>query len=472
MATKAPAPAPPDRARQSVQNLDDLLRCGICFDYFNIAMMIPQCSHNYCSLCIRKFLSYKTQCPTCCLAVTESDLRNNRILDDLVKTFCSARQYLSGCTPDSPPISPPQPMSMGKLDGATSRGPPRKQIKKENKLMDVFLVKTSAPASKRTLKASSQVPFTPTPSIKQEQEDEPQSLVDNTGSSTPSTSTMKVNIKVECPVCSVGISEQYINKHLDGCLTRDEKKDSLRSSAQKRKPMAKVVYNLLSERDLRKRLKEVGLSTHGSKQQMTRRHQEFVQTYNAQCDSLDPKSAAEIVCEIENNEKIRCALEAKQESGMTFKKEQTEEEIDEIHHEYRKKHNNDFQNLIQQMKGRWAKTKGKQVKEEPPEDNDKTSADEEHSATQPGIFRIHSVENVSEEEDVGSEMKSATDSDPVETLNVSVVRSNSPVFPLSVARATRGFTKLSIHQIQLRLAKSPRKCSSKTTRGPTLPTLW
>lgn len=30
----------------SFQTVDDLLRCGICFEYFNIAMMIPQCSHN------------------------------------------------------------------------------------------------------------------------------------------------------------------------------------------------------------------------------------------------------------------------------------------------------------------------------------------------------------------------------------------------------------------------------------------
>nr|KAF6335685.1 RAD18 E3 ubiquitin protein ligase [Pipistrellus kuhlii] len=66
-----------------MKTVDDLLRCGICFEYFNIAMMIPQCSHNYCSLCIRKFLSYKTQCPTCCVTVTEPDLKNNRALDDL-----------------------------------------------------------------------------------------------------------------------------------------------------------------------------------------------------------------------------------------------------------------------------------------------------------------------------------------------------------------------------------------------------
>lgn len=33
---------------------------------------------------------------------------------------------------------------------------------------------------------------------------------------------------VECPVCSVSVSQHFINKHLDSCLTRGEKKESLR----------------------------------------------------------------------------------------------------------------------------------------------------------------------------------------------------------------------------------------------------
>ena len=33
----------------------------------------------------------------------------------------------------------------------------------------------------------------------------------------------------------------------------------------KRKPMAKLVYNLMSERDIKKKLKELGLSTAGDK---------------------------------------------------------------------------------------------------------------------------------------------------------------------------------------------------------------
>ncbi|ETE69188.1 E3 ubiquitin-protein ligase RAD18, partial [Ophiophagus hannah] len=94
----------------------------------------------------------------------------------------------------------------------------------------------------------------------------------------------------ECPVCGVPVQELHINNHLDSCLTRDEKKDSLRSSGQKRKLLPKLVYSLLSDRDLRKRLKEHGLSTHGTKQQLIKRHQEFVHMYNSECDSLNPKS--------------------------------------------------------------------------------------------------------------------------------------------------------------------------------------
>ncbi|KAK3557293.1 hypothetical protein QTP70_026687 [Hemibagrus guttatus] len=69
-----------------LKNIDTLLRCPICFDYLNISMM-TQCSHNFCSLCIRKFLSYKLLCPLCNTPVTEQELRNNRLLDDLVQSF-------------------------------------------------------------------------------------------------------------------------------------------------------------------------------------------------------------------------------------------------------------------------------------------------------------------------------------------------------------------------------------------------
>ncbi|NXT87385.1 RAD18 ligase, partial [Anhinga rufa] len=174
----------------------------------------------------------------------------------------------------------------------------------------------------------------------------------------PSTSVVKVVKKVDCPVCEVAIPEQFINKHLDSCLIREEKKDSLRSSSHKRKPMSKVVYNLLSDRDLKKKLKEHGLSTRGTRQQLIKRHQEFVHMYNAQCDSLNPKSVAEVVKELEETEKIRVRLECNKTDGnsLTFTKDQTEEELDQIHTDYRNKHRSEFQLLVDQVKNRWKKS--------------------------------------------------------------------------------------------------------------------
>ncbi|NXQ64206.1 RAD18 ligase, partial [Anthoscopus minutus] len=349
--------------------VDDLLRCGICFDYFSIAVIIPQCSHSYCSLCIRKFLSYKTQCPTCCVAVSESDLKNNRILDDLVKRFNSARQQLLQLVLDAPLI--PSPLARGQCPAAeTHRSPVSQPDSKEVLGIDDFLRKDKVCTS---VKAGG-LAWTGQKSFKTEECDDLNSTSaefgdkDNKAGSQeipecteslekPSTSVVKGDKKVECPVCEVAVLEQYINKHLDSCLTREEKKDSLRSSAQKRKPMSKVVYNLLSDRDLRKKLKEHGLSSSGTRQQLIKRHQEFVHMYNAECDSLNPKSVAGVVKELEKNEKIRAQLECNKpgENNLTFTKDQTEEEIDEIHAEYRKKHRSEFKFLVDQVNKRWKK---------------------------------------------------------------------------------------------------------------------
>ncbi|XP_075289103.1 E3 ubiquitin-protein ligase RAD18 isoform X3 [Opisthocomus hoazin] len=305
MALALPLPEPPWPASLSpLKAVDDLLRCGICFDYFSIAVMIPQCSHNYCSLCIRKFLSYKTQCPTCCVAVSESDLKNNRTLDELVKSFNSARQQLFQLVLDTPLISSPLACSRHSAGKSHVRSPVSCPVLKEGvPVIDSFLKKekvcTSAKAD--SLAGTEQKIFKTEEDHNLYSSSAEVDGKDNEVGSRespectkshekPSTSVIKVVRKVDCPVCEVAIPEQYINKHLDSCLTRDKKKDSLRSSAHKRKPMSKVVYNLLSDRDLKKKLKEHGLSTHGTRQQLIKRHQEFVHMYNAQCDSLNPKS--------------------------------------------------------------------------------------------------------------------------------------------------------------------------------------
>ncbi|XP_062825828.1 E3 ubiquitin-protein ligase RAD18 isoform X3 [Anolis carolinensis] len=363
-----------------LKKVDDLLRCGICFDYFNIAMIIPQCSHNYCSLCIRKSLSYKAQCPTCCMAATGPDLKNNRILDELVQTFTSARQRLFQVVLDSasvpPPVLSPKKAS---IQSRITNSLVGFALEHEKPFTDTILDKGNICTSKRLLKQSENE----SAKIKIKQEKSPyfskggHGTVGQVAESTspvegtmnpeiPSTSATNVVPKVECPVCGVAVQEMLINKHLDNCLTRDEKKESLRSGGHTKKFLPKVVYNLLSDRDLKKKMKEYGLSTQGTKQQLIKRHQEFVHMYNSQCDSLNPKSVAEIVKELENTEKTRVQLESSTSRGgiMTFTKNQTENEIDEIHSNYRKKHKAEFQLLIDQMNKQKKHASKKNIKEE------------------------------------------------------------------------------------------------------------
>lgn len=61
--------------------------------------------------------------------------------------------------------------------------------------------------------------------------------------------------------------------------------------------MPKLVYNLLSVQELKRRLKECHLPLQGSRDQLIKRHQDFVYLYNAQCDSLNPKSG-ERICSV------------------------------------------------------------------------------------------------------------------------------------------------------------------------------
>ncbi|XP_037656826.1 E3 ubiquitin-protein ligase RAD18 isoform X2 [Choloepus didactylus] len=357
-----------------MKTVDDLLRCGICFEYFNIAMMIPQCSHNYCSLCIRKFLSYKTQCPTCFVTVTEPDLKNNRVLDELVKGLNFARNHLLQFALESPPMPPASSSSKNHAVKVHNPLASRHSLKQGIRLMDNFLVREIGDSTSDLLIKENERKVNPQKKASTYAETRETASLEKMVSGpsganvpeTPSTSTSKQVTKVDCPVCGVNIPENHINSHLDSCLSREEKKESLRSSDDKRKPLPKMVYNLLSDRDLRKKLKQHGLSVQGNKQQLIKRHQEFVRMYNAQCDALQPKSAAEIVKEIENMEKTRMRLEASKlsESIMVFTKAQTEEEIDEIHSKYRKRHHNEFQLLVDQAKKRYKETVGMSKKED------------------------------------------------------------------------------------------------------------
>ncbi|KAI4895721.1 hypothetical protein NFI96_019890 [Prochilodus magdalenae] len=388
-----------------LKTIDTLLRCPICFDFLNISMM-TQCSHNFCSLCIRKFLSYKLLCPVCNTPMTEQDLRNNRILDDIVQSFQTARQQLSQANFDSPPISPKTPSVALKGKAARQKCP-----RKEGTTLTHFFLKRAPTTPSSGAQADSALPCSVKDEpmevcvqalgdLKQEKTEALSTRVKEEKmevASFPSTSQVaKPVVKVECPVCGVGVSQQHINKHLDNCLTRGEKKEGLRSSG-KRRPMAKVVYTLLTMAELKRRLRECHLSTQGSRDQLIRRHQEFTHMYNSECDALNPRSSEDIAREVENNEKSRKQLDTKSKPAISITKSQTPEEIEQLHSNYRKQHSSEFSRLIAQVRGRLEASRKTQMKQEEGKSVEASCSGADHatvqSSTQTPISKALEVPN-------------------------------------------------------------------------------
>ena len=80
---------------QEFARIDEMLRCAICGNYVKTAMVIPDCWHYYCSLCIRQSLDYHRHCPSCRKSVNVSDIRNFRLLDEMVAAFLAMQPRLS-----------------------------------------------------------------------------------------------------------------------------------------------------------------------------------------------------------------------------------------------------------------------------------------------------------------------------------------------------------------------------------------
>ncbi|CAL1609231.1 unnamed protein product [Knipowitschia caucasica] len=343
-----------------LKNLETLLRCPICFEFFDITMM-TKCSHNFCSLCIRKYLSYKLLCPVCNMETMELDLRNNRVLDDLVSSFQVARQQLSKAKFESPPVTPStQTVNVRCKRDMTPKSSSTvlsQYFPKKPKATTIKEYQEDVPVTQMIKEEPMKVelPYVQAPvPVKQEELHLPAVYSrDESAHSSSVCKDVKPMIKVDCPVCSISVAQNFINKHLDMCLSSGEKKESLRSSLGKSmRPMTKPVYNLLSLQELKRRLKDCHLSAQGTREQLIKRHRDFIHIHNAQCDSLDPKSVQEIAKEVEANERMRTKLKEKTTPVMVFSKDLSEKDIDGMHSNYRKQHSGDFTRLIAQVRGR------------------------------------------------------------------------------------------------------------------------
>ncbi|XP_022103913.1 E3 ubiquitin-protein ligase RAD18-like isoform X2 [Acanthaster planci] len=406
-----------------LRTIDNLLRCSICFEYLNVAMIIPSCSHNYCSLCIRRYMKYKRQCPSCNIEVSASELCNNRTLDELVKTFIAVRPHIlklckkseaeeqAGCPPPDEEKTSKKSASPVQKQLSVPKSSPKKSSSTLTGHFTAF--KPSKTASVRASEhslghTSSDIAHRSDVTIKTDQESDwlqtqscnrhsTHSLVDpddgdvidisedfetvqptaSTGSSpaagqatpvrrhtTPSSSQAMPSgsqttpsgsqttpsgsrDKVECPVCSVPVPTKYINTHLDACLRRTEQQET-NKRVTKRKRIPAMVWKLVPDKDLKKKMREYNLSTKGKRHEVIKRLEEFILMYNAQCDAVNPKSAEEIAREVERLEQLKNQqqLNDMTVNNLKVEKGQTEEQMQKARQEYLSANKDQFRELV------------------------------------------------------------------------------------------------------------------------------
>ncbi|ESN90297.1 hypothetical protein HELRODRAFT_189827 [Helobdella robusta] len=446
-----------------LKDLDSTLKCGICYDFMHTTLIIPNCSHNYCSLCIRKYFTFKQQCPICSEKFFENDLKSNRILDDIIRLYSALRpKILDLMRPSSDSLKPFSSRTQQIKEPVVIKVPTDELSVKKNDVNDLVVFNVDNDEddddfnqSFTSTKFSSQTNFLKSPSSSSSS----LSLSKNSSSTkvpssakltSPKSSTWEIlNLKksktmakvsnaptpathkaVPCPVCESLIHPININSHLDQCLkkssssnsteqcyascsastsiddsynnTKNDKfmkerlehdaviitntnvnirsgevdemdvlkgnathlqQHSLASFAStssshqqlpKRKPLTKLVFNVMSDKEIRKRLVEYGLPTNGDKQKLINRLQEYRLLYNAECDALEPKPVSEIAKEVMRMESQRGVLSPiKSLPSLNINKSSTAEQVENAQKLYVKKHKSQFAELIKAAKKNW-----------------------------------------------------------------------------------------------------------------------
>lgn len=292
--------------------LDSSLRCQVCKDFFTTPMM-TSCSHTFCSLCIRRYLSQEGRCPTCRESDQEIKLRPNLAVDELVTTFMASRKPLLKFAIDA------ADRTREELSEAQR---PRKRRKVEETNVNGVERRSTRSQSKKQASEASQQSAQSTQDVVEDSEEgsvyedpDARSLHFVNGHPEPNDGL------VECPCCRRRMKEALINSHLDKCIAGDSFTpiDDAASPAPRntqiappgtiayaqRKPstlqndrLPFINYSLLNDISLRKKLRDLGIPNHGQRELMRRRHTEWVNLWNANCDSINPVSKRQLLQEL------------------------------------------------------------------------------------------------------------------------------------------------------------------------------
>jgi E3 ubiquitin-protein ligase RAD18 len=127
---------------------------------------------------------------------------------------------------------------------------------------------------------------------------------------------------IECPLgCGKRMKIEAVEPHLDRCEDEKEAERKAKSrtptvgvhssrASQRNTPrpqdrISELNYSLLKETAMRKKMDELGLPSFGGKQLMVRRHTEWVNLWNANCDSSNSRTKRELLHDLDTWERTQ-----------------------------------------------------------------------------------------------------------------------------------------------------------------------
>ena len=251
-----------------IPKLTSLLPCSICYDLQDHSTSTP-CHHSFCSFCIRRYLQYKTQCPTCHSTVYEQNLVP-------IKTFDSCVMLMKPLVERAVKL-----LNQSTFENASDVQ--KENVEPKDAVKDVTTVK------------SEPLPLSPVKSGC------------NNILSNNIQSTVKVEVdlskhelldRTPCIVCKVPIPNRSVEMHVEKCLIMKKVPPPPVPVIKKRPTIPKLVYALLKDNDLKRKCREFGLNPKGERKSLINRLQKYTLLYNTEIQMENPRSKMEIVMQV------------------------------------------------------------------------------------------------------------------------------------------------------------------------------
>ncbi|MCJ1394910.1 E3 ubiquitin-protein ligase rad18 [Xylographa bjoerkii] len=276
----------------SLRSVEAALRCQVCKDFYNTPMLTT-CCHTFCSLCIRRCLTSDGKCPTCRSSDQEIRLRRNWAVQELVDAFTAARPSI---------LQLGQDLLEARTHGNSEREK-RKRVDNEVEGQD------QGGVSQRTTRSQSHK----SPKIQLEVTDAGEE--ERNADDPPDAAFEPEDSLSACPICSQRMKIEDVFPHLDthqeGYSKNQIRKPTpsfgsvykIRSPSNTSPPpverLPSLSYSIMNENALRKKIGTLGIPNWGPKQLLIRRHTEWVNLWNANCDSSKPRSKRELLHDLD-----------------------------------------------------------------------------------------------------------------------------------------------------------------------------